>query len=365
MYTGQWEGDVLEGAARRSWAGASAQRPVLVAHASDLDRRVLAAAFDTGEHGSCLSVGAVDDLLALAPRAGVIVLDPLLGTGMADTLALLRERHPALPVVILSSRHCADEMRQALQFGACSYAATPIAGERLRRLVATARAGHAMVETHLVNPSLLPPGAGWAHESSGDRAAIESLAAAMEAKDTLTGRHVRHAAALAVQLARVVDPELAASEDFWFGCMLHDIGKIGVPERILNKPGPLDAGEWHQMRRHPQTGARVIGPLRLASTACEIVLHHHERWDGGGYPAGLAGTEIPLGARIFAVCDALEAMTSDRPYRPALDLEEALRRLHADAGRQFDPDVVAALDRALVSGRLDLGGPIVREGALV
>ena len=338
-------------------------RPVLVAHAGDLDRRVLAATFDTGDRGSCLSVSDVDGLLALAPRAGVVVLDPLLGTGMADTLSLLRERHPGLPVMVLSSRHCDSEMRRALDLGACSYAATPIAGERLRRLVATARAGHAMVETHLVRPS--PNGHGPARESAGERGAIESLAAAMEAKDTVTSRHVRKAAALAVQLARDVDPELAASEDFWFGCMLHDIGKIGVPERILNKPGPLDAGEWHQMRRHPRTGARVIGPLRLALTTREIVLHHHERWDGGGYPDGLAGTEIPLAARIFTVCDALEAMTSDRPYRPALDLEEALRRLRADAGRQFDPGVVDALDRALMSGRLDLGAPIVREGALV
>jgi putative nucleotidyltransferase with HDIG domain len=360
MYTGQQEGN-----ARPRWIGAPEQRPVLVAHAGELGRRVLAAAFDTGERGSCLSVANLDGLLALAPRAGVIVLDPLLGTGMDDTLSLLRERHPGLPVMIVSDRHCPREMRRALELGACSYAATPIAGGRLRRLVATARAGHAMVETDLVRPSLAPADSGAARESAGDRAAIESLAAAMEAKDSLTSRHVHKAAALAVQLARVVDPELADSDDFWFGCMLHDIGKIGVPERILNKPGPLDAGEWRQMRRHPQTGARVISPLRLALTVREIVLHHHERWDGGGYPAGLAGAEIPLAARIFAVCDALEAMTSDRPYRPALELEEALRRLHADAGRQFDPGVVDALDRALVSGRVDLGGPLVREDALV
>jgi len=360
MHTGPQQGDVLPRFVR-----ASPQRPVLVAHAGELGRRVLAAAFETGDRGSCLSVGDLDDLLALAPQAGVIVLDPLLGGGMDETLSLLRESRPSLPVLIVSDRHCPHEMRRALELGACSYAATPIAGERLRRLVATARAGHAVVETHLVCPSLEPADAGLERDNANDRAAIESLAAAMEAKDALTSRHVRKAATLAIQLARVVDPELADSEGFWFGCMLHDIGKIGVPEQILNKPGPLDADEWRQMRRHPQTGARVIGPLRLTLTAREIVLHHHERWDGGGYPAGLAGTEIPLAARIFAVCDALEAMTSDRPYRLALDLGEALRRLHADAGRQFDPGVVEALDRALVLGRIDIGNPIVREDALV
>jgi putative two-component system response regulator len=299
----------------------------------------------------------------MAPHAGVVLLDPRLGTGMADTLSLLRERHPCLPVVIVSVRHSVSEMSRALELGAHSYARTPIAGERLRRLVASARAGHAMVETDLVRPSLRRTGAPEGFPEN--RAAIESLVAAVEAKDSVTSRHVHQAAALAVQLARVVDPELGASEEFWFGCMLHDVGKIGVSEDVLNKPGPLDAGEWRQMRSHPETGARVIGPLRLPLTARQIVLHHHERWDGSGYPAGLAGTEIPLAARIFAVCDALEAMTSDRPYRAALDLDEALRRLHAGAGHQFDPGVVAALDRALTCGRIDLSHVSERESALL
>jgi len=188
-------------------------------------------------------------------------------------------------------------------------------------------------------------------------AVIESLAAALEAKDSVTSLHLRRASRLAVRLAERVDPALARSEDFRFGCLLHDVGKVGVPARILSKPGALTADEWVVVRRHPQAGARVVRPLGLSATVLDVVLAHHERWDGTGYPDGLAGGEIPLAARIFAVCDALEAMTAQRPYRRALSAEEAFARVRAEAGRQFDPEIVAALEDAVDAGEIDLDEP--------
>ncbi len=190
-----------------------------------------------------------------------------------------------------------------------------------------------------------------------DRAVIESLAAAVEAKDSVTSRHLRRVSRLAGALAAQIDPELARTEEFHHGCLLHDVGKIGVPEDVLAKPGPLTDAEWAVMRRHPQTGARVVRPLGLAEPVIDVVLHHHERWDGAGYPGRLGEDEIPLVARIFAVGDALEAMTARRPYRAPLTAAEAFARVRAGAGTQFDPAVVRALERGVHAGAIDLEDP--------
>ena len=161
---------------------------------------------------------------------------------------------------------------------------------------------------------------------------------------------------LAVQLAAQIDPDIAESDEFRYGCLLHDVGKIGVPERILSKPGPLTDDEWVVMRSHPDTGARVVEPLGLPQTVVDIVRHHHERWDGLGYPDGLAGDAIPLAARIFAVCDALDAMTLRAPVpRPTAALDR-LRARAREAGRQFDPVVIGALERGVLRGEIELGG---------
>jgi putative nucleotidyltransferase with HDIG domain len=188
-----------------------------------------------------------------------------------------------------------------------------------------------------------------------DRAVIASLAAAVEAKDSVTSNHQRVVSRLAVEVARLVEPELAASEDFLFGALLHDVGKIGVPDAILSKPGPLDDAEWAAMRLHPIDGARIIAPLGLSGMVGDIVLNHHERWDGHGYPNGLGGEEIPLASRIFSVADALEAMSANRPYRDALSLPIALERIWLERAAQFDPQVVDALRRAADQELIDLG----------
>jgi HD-GYP domain-containing protein (c-di-GMP phosphodiesterase class II) len=131
---------------------------------------------------------------------------------------------------------------------------------------------------------------------------------------------------------------------------LHDVGKLGVPEAILRKPGPLDESEWAVMRRHPEWGAQMVARVPGLEGIAEYVRGHHERWDGRGYPDGLAGSRIPLASRVISVCDAFEAMVSRRPYRAPLSFDAALRELLAGAGSQFDPGLVAAVEAESGSG---------------
>ncbi|MBW3561647.1 MAG: diguanylate cyclase [Actinobacteria bacterium] len=172
---------------------------------------------------------------------------------------------------------------------------------------------------------------------------VESLAAAVDAKDSYTGSHIDRVEAYGKLLLEVVDPELRDDEQLVWGFRLHDVGKIGVPDRILLKPGPLDDDEWELMRRHPEIGAQIIEAAPFLQGARDIVLHHHERWDGGGYPKGLGGQAIPFGARLFSLVDAYDAMTSDRPYRAAMPIEGALEEILRHQGSQFDPEMVEAM----------------------
>jgi len=170
--------------------------------------------------------------------------------------------------------------------------------------------------------------------------AITALAATIDAKDPYTEGHSRQVAALATALARAADGMDEAVEITRVAGLLHDLGKIGIPEAILHKPGSLTGEERARMRAHPEIGAQILGPIAALGVVIPLVRHHHERWDGGGYPSGLAGEAIPLGARILAICDAYDTMIADRPYRRGLGRAEALARLRAAAGTQLDPALV-------------------------
>jgi ribonuclease P protein subunit RPR2 len=170
---------------------------------------------------------------------------------------------------------------------------------------------------------------------------IRSLAFVVEAKDAYTGQHLERCRVYGVALMK----ELGVHEEYpdaQYGFLLHDAGKVGVPERILGKPGPLTAAEWRVMRTHPLIGHQMVASIPFLKNCGEIVRCHHEMFDGAGYPAGLKGEEIPLPARVFSVVDAFDAMTTDRPYRPAMTTEAAMAELNLMAGTQFDPVVVAA-----------------------
>jgi putative nucleotidyltransferase with HDIG domain len=174
------------------------------------------------------------------------------------------------------------------------------------------------------------------------KATVLALANAVEARDAYTGRHAQRVAAYGLRVAHAagadVDPQVE------FGFLLHDIGKVAVPDAILFKPGPLSEDERALVRMHPEIGAEILRHVDFLDEAKVVVRHHHERWDGGGYPDGLTGDAIPAAARVFAVADALDALTTERPYRAAVRFSEARRVIRAAAGSQFDPEIVAAYE---------------------
>jgi ribonuclease P protein subunit RPR2 len=176
---------------------------------------------------------------------------------------------------------------------------------------------------------------------SAYRQTVSALTSALEWKDTGTGKHSHRVQRYALELARELDPTLADDASLQYGFLLHDIGKIAIPDDVLGKPGPLTPEERRLMETHTVLGAQMLGGVAfLRAEGVDVVRSHHERWDGSGYPDGLAADEIPVGARIFAVADTLDAITSHRPYRPAQSWMTAHRTIVSEAGRQFDPDVV-------------------------
>jgi len=174
-------------------------------------------------------------------------------------------------------------------------------------------------------------------------ATVRALAKALELRDDQTGEHAERVTTLGMRLAERIAPELTAEPQLEFGFLLHDVGKIGLPDAILLKPGPLTDAEMDEMRYHPVLGERIVaGVPYLNGLARQVIAAHHERWDGTGYPRRFAGERIPLAARIFSVIDAFDAMTSDRPYREALPIDAGLSEIAAGIGTQFDPDVAEA-----------------------
>jgi response regulator RpfG family c-di-GMP phosphodiesterase len=172
------------------------------------------------------------------------------------------------------------------------------------------------------------------------RATLEALGSALDTRDVGTEAHSRRVHGYALTLARSHGVPEEQMKDIEHGVLLHDIGKIGIPDAILLKPGPLTSEEWIIMRTHPEVGRRLIERIPFLRGALPIVYHHHEKWDGSGYALGLRGDAIPLGARIFSVADALDAMTFDRPYSKAVSDEAARREIERCAGTHFDPAVV-------------------------
>jgi putative methionine-R-sulfoxide reductase with GAF domain len=185
------------------------------------------------------------------------------------------------------------------------------------------------------------------HYDATVQAHVEALAAAMDMRDRRTARHSEDVVELARRVGELLELEPASLVELEFAARLHDVGKIQVPDSVLNKPGPLDHDELDVIRCHSAWGSETLSRIPGLEAVATIVRFHHERWDGTGYPDGLAGARIPLASRIISVCDAYGAMTADRPYRGALPRGDALREIRSGAGSQFDPAVVAALIEAL------------------
>ncbi|MDL1895671.1 HD-GYP domain-containing protein [Anaerolineae bacterium CFX7] len=174
------------------------------------------------------------------------------------------------------------------------------------------------------------------------QATLRALSAALDARDSETEGHSQRVTKLALAIGAALKLSSEELINLERGALLHDVGKIGVPDHILLKSGPLNKTEREWMNRHPQLSYDMLKEISFLQDALPVVLHHQERWDGSGYPEGLRGEQIPLGARIFAVADTYDAMTSTRPYRRALSHEEALTEIRQCSGTQFDPRIVEA-----------------------
>jgi len=295
-----------------------------------------------------------------ANRPDVIVLDVAMPVvdGLAYCRALKADPETSgLPIVILSgSDHSEDE---AMAAGAEAFLRKPFSPLDLLAIVEQLAGGlfegpfRLMTEERPEEQLLL-----YAHDlrrllelergqryllKTAYKETIGAFAGALEAKDFGTGAHSKRVVRYARELTSALEPSLLEDPSLEDGFLLHDVGKIGIPDSILQKPGPLTREERRLMRTHTLLGAQLLADVPLLQgEGLSVIRSHHERWDGSGYPDLRGGDEIPLGGRIFAVADSLDAMTSDRPYRAAYPWETAVAEIHIQSGRQFDPDVVDA-----------------------
>ncbi len=261
------------------------------------------------------------------------------------------QRHPRAAVVMLTGYGDTESAVECLKRGAADYLLKPPRVTELVRAIerawskarlTSARARYHQdlarrVRERTAELTTALQGIAQAYSNT-----LVALVNALDAREHETSDHSQRVVRYTLAIARRMGLRDDQLEHIGRGALLHDIGKIGVPDSILLKPGPLTHAEWTEMRRHPEVGYRILQTIDFLRPAAEIVLAHQERWDGGGYPRGLCGEAIPLGARIFAIADTLDAMTSDRPYRRAVSFAQARLEIARCAGTQFDPMCVEA-----------------------
>ena len=267
--------------------------------------------------------------VAREQRPDLVLLDIMMPNmdGYAVCCALKADAATAsIPVIFITALNDSQDETAGFDVGGVDYLTKPVSPPVVR----------ARVRTHL---SLVRM-----EELRETRLQIvQRLGRAAEYKDNETGLHVIRMSHFSQLLALAAGCSPAWAEDLLNAAPMHDVGKIGIPDAVLRKPGPLDADEWATMRRHPEIGAEIIGehPSGVLQLAREIALAHHEKWDGSGYPRGLAGEAIPLSARIVAIADVFDALTTRRPYKEPWPVQEAMNHIAAQAGKHFDPALVA------------------------
>lgn len=286
---------------------------------------------------------------ALGTEYDIVVTDIRLpGISGIELIAAVKSRWPSTQVVVITGLKDAQVAGEALNAGADRYLMKPFGMPELRSELADALARRDRVLTERAHRTHLSDEAQERAEVA--RGAIldglRHLVTATEARDPHRREHHQRVAFVAMELARAIDPEedVVNHESLRLGCELHDIGLLEVPDSILNKEDRLTTEELEQIMRHPHTGRSILHPLLSDQLAMEVVVWHHERWNGGGYPNGLAGDAIPLSARIASLADAVDAMMSDRSYRSALTWEEMVEQVREGSGAQFDPRVVEAFE---------------------
>lgn len=270
-----------------------------------------------------------------------------------DGITMLREIRSEFPdaaVIMMTGYGQVESAVEALKWGASDYLTKPIRVNHLaaavlraldrRRLVLEHKAYQRGLEGAVLEKTAALENA-YQQISETYRITLESLVTALDARECETGSHSQRVVRFSLAIGDRMGVTGQDRDDLARGALLHDIGKIGVPDHILLKPARLTEDEWVEMRKHPEIGARIISGIEFLAPAADIVLAHQERWDGQGYPRRLRGEQIPLGARIFAVADTIDAITTDRPYRRGRSFAHAREELLRCSGTQFDPAVVA------------------------
>jgi putative two-component system response regulator len=312
---------------------------------------LLSADYDCSRAGS-----AEEALTRLREEEFQLVISDITMPGMSglDMIPHVKELAPDTVVVMISGMQTVESAISALRVGAFDYLMKPFDLRQVEAVVKRALEHHDLVvakqryENHLeelVEQRTAELDRALNSLEGSYRSTLKALTAALETRDSETHGHSERVVSYSLRLGREYGLNSAEMKSLEFGSLLHDIGKIGVPDSILRKPAKLTEEEWVRMREHPLHGQQILRGIEFLQGASRVVAQHHEKWDGTGYPLGLRNEEIDICARIFAVADAFDAITSDRVYRRGKPYEAAAQELDDWAGRQFDPKVVEAFHR--------------------
>ena len=309
------------------------------------------------EDYECLKAGSAEDALtSLQENEFQLVISDITMPGMSglDMIPHVKQLSPDTVVVMISGMQTVESAIGALRLGAFDYLMKPFDLRQVEAVVKRALEHHELVvakrryENHLeelVEQRTVELDKALNSLEGAYRSTLKALTAALETRDSETHGHSERVVSYSLRLGREYGLSSEEMKALEFGSLLHDIGKIGVPDSILRKPAKLTEEEWVRMREHPVHGQQILRGIEFLQGAARVVAQHHEQWDGSGYPLGVHGEDIDVCARIFAVADAFDAITSDRVYRRGKSYEAAAQELDDWAGRQFDPKVVEAFHR--------------------
>ncbi len=310
-----------------------------------------------GDTYQCSQAPSAEEALAqLRERDYQLVISDITMSGMSglEMIAHVKVISPDTVIVMISGMQTIESAINALRLGAFDYLMKPFDLRQAEAAVTRALEHHELIaakrryEYHLeelVEQRTAELDEALASLENAYRSTLKALTAALETRDAETHGHSERVVTFSLRLGREYGLGASEMKALEFGSLLHDIGKIGVPDAILRKPAKLTDEEWVRMREHPRHGQQILRGIKFLEGAARIVAQHHEKWDGSGYPLGLRAEEIDVCARIFAVADAFDAITSDRVYREGRSYEAAARELDEWSNQQFDPKVVEAFHR--------------------
>jgi putative nucleotidyltransferase with HDIG domain len=305
----------------------------------------------------CVAVASAGEALALLHEQHFeLVISDIMMQGMSglEMLPHVRELAPETLIIMISGAQTIESAVESLRAGAFDYVMKPFELHTVETVVRRALEHRALLvakrhyENYLeemVRQRTFELNRAFDALENNYRMTLKALVTALETRDAETHGHSERVVSFSLRLGRELGLPFEEMRSLEFGALLHDIGKIGVPDAILRKPGPLTEEEWSSMRQHPLLGQRILRGIKFLEGAGRVVAQHHEKWNGSGYPRGLCGPQIDIKARIFAVADTFDAVVSNRVYRNGKSYEIALAELKANAGQQFDPAVVEAFER--------------------